>query len=64
MIKRGHDVENSGIDEQEIVLFIESKDAAIPRSLPSNQYRIKALRLLNPFKYQEAPLRGDKQQPS
>jgi hypothetical protein len=57
LIKRGHGVENSGINEQEIVLFIESKDAVIPRGLPSGQYRIKALQLLNRLSIRNLPYR-------
>jgi hypothetical protein len=57
-------LEQSETNEQEIVLFVESKDAAIPRSLPSGQYRIRALQLLSPFKYQTSgtSLPEDRQQ--
>jgi hypothetical protein len=45
--------EKSVMNEQEIILLIESKDAEISPTLQDNTYRLKALKLLNFFKYSE-----------
>jgi hypothetical protein len=55
-------LEKSGKNEQEIVLFIEGKEDAIPRGLPNNQYRINALRLLNSFVCRKASFGEEKGQ--
>ncbi|MDR1949424.1 MAG: hypothetical protein LBQ38_08530 [Spirochaetaceae bacterium] len=52
------------MNEQEIVLFIESKDGAVCGGPPNNQYRLRALQLLNCFVYQEDSHRGDEEKPN
>jgi hypothetical protein len=57
-------LKKSGMNEQEIVLFIESKDGAVCGGPPNNQYRLRALQLLNCFVYQEDSHRGDEEKPN